>query len=493
MVSHPASLPRSSLATLTQKMSFDLLVIGGGIVGAGVARDAASRGLRTLLVEQADFASGTSSRSSRLLHGGLRYLAQGRIGLVRQASVEKLRLTRIAPHLSQAMPFVFPVWRGAGRPLWQMSLGVWVYDLLCSGRNLGRSSTLNVNRVMRLVPGLRRDQLRGATRHFDALTNDARLVIDTLRSAEDAGATLRNYASFINASRAGDGWVGELRDAFTQESVEVRTRTVINAAGAWADRFPHSGVRLRLTKGVHLVVDQPRLPVSEAVVLPEGERILFAIPWGERVILGTTDTDFAGDPATVRTDASDVHYILKVVNDAFPKANLTPADVISTWAGVRPLVAPRREKAGSPSDISRGHVIRMTEPGWFDVAGGKLTTYRLMAEHTVDQVGRFLGHRLPRSRTAEHPLKGSPYSGVLPPPIGPEVVAECCRSEWAVHLDDVMRRRTSWEFYHPDRESIAEQVVRWMGEYLGWDRDRQTAELEHYRAAGDQLALIPSG
>jgi glycerol-3-phosphate dehydrogenase len=466
--------------------TFDLLVIGGGIVGSGVARDAALRGLRTLLLEQSDFASGTSSRSSRLLHGGLRYLAQGRIGLVREASSEKMRLSRIAPHLCQPLPFLFPVWRGTGWSRWKLSAGVRLYDLLCGGRNLGSSSSFGASELLGRVPGLRREGLAGGTRHFDALTNDARLVIDTLRSAESAGAMLLNYASYDAGSPSAGGWACAVRDRLAGTTVEVRSRTVVNATGAWAAGLPHSGVRLRLTKGVHVVIDRGRMPVDEAVVLPEGQRILFVIPWGERVILGTTDTDYEGDPASVRPEAADVRYILDVVNGAFPEARIDPADVISSWAGVRPLIAPRRQESGAPSDLSRGHEIRMAEPGWFDVAGGKLTTYRRMAEQTVDQIGRFLGMRLPPSPTTGRPLARGPFSGVLPPTVGPEVVAECCRREWAVHLDDVLLRRTSWHFYHPNRGEIAERTAHWMAEQLAWSRERLESELGRYgNAAGD--------
>jgi glycerol-3-phosphate dehydrogenase len=468
---------------------FDLLVIGGGIVGAGVARDAAARGLRTLLLERSDFAAGTSSRSSRLLHGGLRYLAQGRLGLVREASVEKMRLSRIAPHLCQPLPFLFPSWEGSGWPLWQLALGVRLYDLLCGGRNLGDSATLDAAELRRLLPGLRREGLAGGTRHYDAMTNDARLVIDTLRSAAAAGATLRNYAAFVSASPAGAGWTCSVRDEDGGAGVEVTTRAIVNAAGAWASRLPRSGLRLRLTKGAHAVIDRARLPVAEAVVLPAGKRVLFVIPWGQRLILGTTDTDFEGDPADVRADPEDVRSILVVVNAAFPAARLGPGDVIATWAGVRPLIAPRHHEAGAPSDISRRHVIREAEPGWFDVAGGKLTTYRLMAEQTVDRVGRLLGRRLPPSPTAAGPLRHSPFSGVLPPPVEPAVVTECCRREWAVHLDDVLLRRTSWHYYHRNSGEIAARAVRWMAELLGWDRDRRAAELRRYREAVGSLPL----
>jgi glycerol-3-phosphate dehydrogenase len=464
---------------------FDVLIIGGGIVGSGIARDAALRGLRTLLVEQADFASGTSSRSSRLLHGGLRYLAQGRIGLVREASVEKMRLSQIAPHLCQPLPFLFPVWKGSGWPRWMLSIGVRIYDLLCGGNNLGKSRTYGPDELLEQLPGLRRDGLKGGTSHYDALTNDARLVIDTLRSAEAAGATLRNYTSFVSGEASNGGWSCTVRDQLDGDVVEVRARSVVNAAGAWSARIPHSTVRLRLTKGVHVVIDRNRLPVAEAVVLPEGDRILFVIPWGERIILGTTDTEYKGDPGAVRTEAEDIEYILGVVNRAFPEARIDPDDVISTWAGVRPLIAPRHQKEDAPSDVSRNHEIRMGEPGWFDVAGGKLTTYRLMAEQTVDQVGRHLGERLPRSRTAELPLTPGPHSGVVPPPVRPDVVAESCRQEWVVHLDDLLLRRTSWHFYHANQAEIAEQAARWMAESLGWDRDRIELELKRYQNAAE--------
>ncbi len=473
---------------------YDVLVIGGGIVGAGVARDATLRGLRTLLVERADFASGTSSRSSRLLHGGLRYLAQGRIGLVHEASLEKMRLSKLAPHLCDPLPFVYPVWKGDEWPRGLLSIGVRVYDLLCGRRNLGSSSSLSAAALAGRVGGIRTDRLTGGVRYFDALTNDARLVIDTLSSAEQAGATLLSYAAFASGDRSAGVWNCLLRDELDGGSTEVRARAVVNAAGAWAATLPHSGVRLRLTKGVHLVVDGARIPTREAIVLSEGKRILFVIPWGERLILGTTDTDYDGDPAQVHTDGADVDYILKVVNQAFPQAAISPADVIATWAGVRPLIAPATSQAGAPSDISRNHQIRMTEPGWFDVAGGKLTTYRLMAEQTVDRIGLHAKSQLPRSRTAETPLARGPYSGILPPPFQREVVAHCCRNEWAQHLDDVVLRRTSWHYYLPNHLEVAERTAAWMGEILGWSADRVRGEIVRYiNAVRPDLDVAPAG
>ncbi len=461
----------------------DILIAGGGIVGAGVARDAAMRGLRVLLVERRDFAEGTSSRSSRLLHGGLRYLAQGRLGLVHEASVEKMTLHQIAPHLAEPLPFLFPTWKGTPWPRWQLSIGVRIYDLLCGGRNLGKSSTLSRAEILALLPGLRDDQLTGGVRYFDGLTSDARLVIDTLRSAARHGAYLANYAALEEAERAGEFWRCSIRETSTGAVREIQARVVVNAAGPWGARFRHSGIRLRLTKGVHLVVDRQRFPVPEALVLPEGKRILFAIPWGERVILGTTDTDYSGDPDAVRADASDVSYILSVVNSAFPKARLTPRDVIALWSGLRPLIAPRRAAAGAPSDISRRHVIHMTEPGWFDVAGGKLTTYRLMAEQTVDRAARYLRRDVPPCLTARSPLleEGeASFSGVLPPQVSRSAVSHYCRNEWARRIGDVMLRRSSWHFYYANAAELAEQVSRWMADELGWTEAERAAQLAGY-------------
>ncbi|HYO25863.1 MAG TPA: glycerol-3-phosphate dehydrogenase/oxidase, partial [Lacipirellulaceae bacterium] len=380
--SSPLAVRAGAIARL-ERDDYDVLVLGGGIVGAGVARDAAMRGLRTALVEQQDFAAGTSSRSSRLLHGGIRYLAQGRIALVREASREKAVLGRIAPHLAAPLPFLFPTRRGTPWSWWKLSAGVRLYDLLCGLRNFGRSSSLSVEGVVQLLPGLNRDRLTGAVRYFDALTNDARLVIDTLGSASRHGATVLNRVQFRGAERDGGLWRCELGDARSGATVRAATRTIVNATGPWSDRLPRSKTTLRLTKGVHLVVDRRRFPVPEAVVMAEGDRILFAIPWGERVILGTTDTDYQGSLEHPSCDAADVHYVLEVVNATFPTAELAPGDVISVWAGLRPLVA---DPHGKPSDISRRHEIAMNNPGWWDVTGGKLTTYRLMAEETVDRI-----------------------------------------------------------------------------------------------------------
>jgi len=494
----PADQRRAALQSL-QEGSFDVLIIGGGIVGAGVARDAAMRGLRVALVEQYDFAFGTSSRSSRLLHGGLRYLAQGRVGLVHEASVEKKVIHHIAPHLADPLPFIFPTYRGnKDWVLWQLKIGVKVYDLLCGGRNLGKSTWLSQDEVLKRVPGLTPTGLNGAVRYYDGLTNDARLTIDTLRSAAANGAVLLNYCRYVDAERSGL-WECAIEDVLAKRSFKARAHTVVNATGPWADGLPHSRVKLRVTKGIHLVVERARVPLSETVVMTEGKRILFVIPWGERTIVGTTDTDYEGPLDDVRANAEDVSYVLKVTNQFFPQARLMDADVISAWAGLRPLVA---DPSGKPSDISRAHEIHNPEPGWWDVAGGKLTTYRLMGEQTVDQIVKRLkglnqlNGKAGKCRTAQEPLlpsqETSGVSGLVPPEFGPRPVAHYVAGEWAVHLDDVMVRRTSWHWYFRDAASKAQKVADWMGELLGWSGETRAAELSRYtRMTGRLIDASP--
>ena len=333
----------------------DVLVVGGGIVGAGVARDAAMRGLRVALVEKSDFASGTSSRSSRLLHGGLRYLAQGRLGLVREASVEKVILHRIAPHLAEPLPFIFPTRRHSSWSKWKMRMGVKIYDLLCGGRNLGKSAALSRDEVLSAVPGLSNDNLTGAVRYFDGFTCDARLVIDTLRSAANNGAKVFNYAALMEGRPSADGWTCQVQDKLSDQISQINARVVVNATGAWADLLPASRVPLRLTKGSHLVIDRARLPINDAIVLADGKRILFAIPWGVRVILGTTDTDYQGDRDSPVCDRADAEYILRIANLNFPSA--------------APDFRRHQKHLGGPAALNRRQEKRRTlrhQPATFD-------------------------------------------------------------------------------------------------------------------------------
>ncbi len=483
---------RAKTIQFLRESPLDLLVIGGGIVGAGIVRDAAMRGLRAGLVEQHDFAFGTSSRSSRLLHGGMRYLAQGRLGLVRESSVEKTIVHHIAPHLAEPLAFVFPTYKGNRNwILWQLKIGVKIYDLLCGGRNFGKSTWLSGNQTLRSVPALRTEGLNGSVRYYDAFTNDARLVLDTLRSAAKNGAGVVNYCRFKNAAR-NECWECEVEDILRGESYQLQARTVVNATGPWADGLPHSQIKLRLTKGVHLVIERNRLPLADTVVMTEGKRILFAIPWGKRLILGTTDTDYEGSLDDVRVEAGEVQYVLDIANSHFPEVSLTAKDVISSWAGLRPLIA---DPNGKPSDISRSHQIDNPEPAWWDVAGGKLTTYRLMAEQTVDGIVKWLNSlellngEIAPCRTASEPLlspsETNGISGILPPEFSRRAIAHYCANEWAIHIDDIMLRRTRWHYYFPNAAELAEQLADCMSELLGWSEEMRAAELDRYlEAAG---------
>lgn len=479
--SEPAGQSRELALRRLTETPLDVLVVGGGIVGSGVVRDAALRGLRSALIDQADFAAGTSSRSSRLLHGGLRYLAQGRLGLVREASVEKRTIGQIAPHLAQPLAFLFPGRRGTSWALWKLAIGVKLYDALCGMRNFGHSSVLSVGKARHSLPGISTDGLSGAVRYYDALTNDARLVLDTLRSAAKHGATVCNYTRLAAAERRGDVWRCSVEDVETGTSLELKTRAIVNATGPWSDKLPHANTSLRLTKGVHLVIDRDRLPMADAVVMAEGDRILFAIPWGERMILGTTDTDYTGELAEPSCDESDIRYVLDVTNATFPEAKLVEGDLVSTWAGLRPLVADRN---GNPSDISRRHEVKMNEPGWWDVTGGKLTTYRLMAEETVNAIAKFLSNGAARCETASRPLlepsEVGHASAIVPPAVSESIVRHYCQHEWVRHLPDLMIRRTSWRHYRRDHLRVASEAASWMADELAWNEATTQAEIAQY-------------
>ena len=468
-------------------LELDVLIVGGGIVGSGVARCAAMRGLDVALIEQADFASGTSGRSSRMLHGGIRYLAQGHIEQVRHASKEKVIVSRIAPHLSSPLPFIFPTYRGTAWPKWKLAIGVKLYDLLCSGRNLGPSKILSAAQTLAMLQELDPGNLTGAVRYFDGATNDARLVLDTIRSADVHGASVFNYTRLMNTRFESGKWICEMIHQDSGKESVVRAPCVVNATGPWSDQVKHSRMLLRKTKGVHVVIERRRFDIPEAVMMTDGPRVVYAIPWGERVYIGTTDTDFHASPETVKTDPQDLEYILEVTNRFFPGTPLRPEDVMKTWAGVRPLV---QDPAGRPSEVSRAHLIMQSHPGWFDVGGGKLTPYRLMAREVVDHLLKTMKRPATACLTANEPLLDEnqrlrDYSGIIPPALSEDAVRHYCENEWAKHLDDVMIRRTRWHYYVREAREIAEKVAAWMGETLGWDSATCRHELDRYRAIED--------
>ncbi|PYO98509.1 MAG: glycerol-3-phosphate dehydrogenase [Gemmatimonadetes bacterium] len=397
----------------------DLLVIGGGITGAAIARDAALRGFRTALVEKGDFGSGTSSVSSRLIHGGLRYLEQYDLHLVLEASRERRVLLRIARHLVHPLPFLFPVYRGARVPAWKLRCGLWLYDLLAAFRNVRLHRWLGRKATLRLEPGLRERDLRAAGLYYDAQTDDARLVLATMRSAAQAGALVASYAEAVSLLKP-DGLVrgATVRDLLGEETRVVRALVVVNACGPWVDAVrrldaPDADPLLRLTKGAHVAVPRQRLGNTHAVTLtsPIDGRVMFVLPWADsdQSYIGTTDTDEDVSPDEVRATAEDVIYLLRSANAFFPQARLSPNDVVATWAGLRALLRPDGNLA--PSQVSREHRITESASGLLTIAGGKLTTHRAMAQELVDRVAVRLRAldgrpRAPRPPTHRLPLPG---------------------------------------------------------------------------------------
>jgi len=379
--------------------AYDLVVIGGGITGAGIARDAALRGMKVSLFEKSDYASGTSSKSSKLIHGGLRYLEHGEIRLVFESVSERNVQTRVAPHLVRPLPFLIPIYDGVRPGFEVMNLGLWIYDSLAMFRvpRLHRAFR-GTKAALALEPQLQPEGLRGVLEYYDCATDDARLVLENAIDAISLGAECHTYTEVVRFERGADRRITgvAVRDRLTGREWSVTARAVILAAGAWTDemiqKFELStdGTKprplLRRTKGVHIVLPRERLPLARAITLisPVDGRVMFALPWRERSVLGTTDTDFEGTADDVAADAADVQYLCDSGNGYFPGANLQPEDVIATWAGLRPLIAPPPKVDGvDESSVSREHEIFTRNDGLVIIAGGKLTTYRRMARETV--------------------------------------------------------------------------------------------------------------
>ena len=529
---------------------FDVLVVGGGITGAGVALDAATRGLRTALVEAGDFAEGTSSRSSRLVHGGLRYLETGDFRLVFEALAERRRLLELASHLVHPLPFLFPLYRTGPVPFRKLQAGMWLYDLLALFRGVRRHRMLRHRAVLAAEPRLAREGLVGGAEYFDASVDDARLALAVARGAHRAGAAVASHVAVTGFLRDGAGAVrgARLRDALTGAEVEARADVVVNATGPWSDALrrladPDAAPRLRPTKGVHLVMERGRVGNAGALIFPSplDGRIMFVLPWGAFTYVGTTDTDFTGDPGEAAATEADVEYLLESANALFPEAGLAAADVLSTWTGVRPLLAPQRGGDGvAESATSREHEIWQDGGGLVSVAGGKLTTYRVMAAQTADFVVEVLRRErevaATDSVTADLHLPGAPRESWER--FEPRVVADAARAglpdaaarhlaraygedaqtvlarvaadpalgrplldglpyvwaevphavggEMALTLEDVLRRRL--HVFYEARDGgleIAAEVAARMAELpgLGWDAAETGRQVEAYRAA----------
>ncbi len=400
------------------EQTFDLIVIGGGITGAGIALDAQTRGMKTALVEMQDFASGTSSRSTKLVHGGLRYLKQLEIGVVAEVGKERAIVYENAPHVTTPVRMLLPIYKGGTFGKFSSSIGLAVYDFLAGVKKDERRKMLSREDTLRKEPLLRKDGLLGGGYYVEYRTDDARLTIEVIKKAAEKGTLAVNYAKVTGLIYKEGQIAGvTVEDQMSGQSYRIHAKVVVNAAGPWVDTLREmdgskKGKTLHLTKGVHLVFDGTRFPLRQAVYFdtPDG-RMVFAIPRDGKTYVGTTDTNYDEDKANPRMTEEDRRYLLDAVNPMFPDARLTAEDVQSSWAGLRPLI---HEEGKNPSEISRKDEIFHSEAGLISIGGGKLTGYRKMAETVVDRVADVLGSEGPRfgvCLTRNLPLSGGDVGG----------------------------------------------------------------------------------
>ncbi len=524
---------RSAAWDRLAETKFDVLVIGGGVTGSGAALDAATRGLSVALVEARDFASGTSSRSSKLFHGGLRYLEQFNFGLVREALHEReLMLTRIAPHLVKPVSFLYPlthrVWE---RPY--VSAGMTLYDSMGGARSVPRHRHFTRGGALRKVPALKRTALTGALMYYDAQADDARHTLTVARTAATYGATVLNSAEVIGLNRAGERIVGaRVRDVESDREIDVRASVVINATGVWTDDIQTlAGGRGRFhvlaSKGVHIVVPRDRINSETGLILRTEKSVLFVIPWHTHWIIGTTDTEWKLHKAHPAASRADIDYILDHVNEVLA-VPLSHDDIQGVYAGLRPLLSGESE---STSQLSREHAVARPQPGLISIAGGKYTTYRVMAADAIDAALEDVGGAVPPSVTENIPLMGAEgyhamvnqvdrlakradvpvwrmqrlldrYGSMteellalaaddhtlLEPLPGAEEylrieIVYAASNEAALHLDDILARRTRISIETPDRgTTAAAAAAELVAPILGWDQERVDNEVAAYGA-----------
>ena len=472
------------LAALTAA-PFDVLVIGGGILGAGIARDAALRGLRVALIDKGDFASGTSSASSKLIHGGFRYLEQCAFHLVTESCRERAILRHIAPRLVQPQPILFPVYERDPHSLLALRLGATLYDWLARGRRIAPHQSLSAAAVRAKEPALTPTGLRGAVLFYDCREDDARFCLENILHAAALGAVCANYCELTGFTVRGNRLIAaRVTDRIRQESFEISARAFINAAGPWVESVAGFApfaepIRLSPTKGVHLLF--PRLTEGTGILFPARRdgRVIFVFSWGDCSLVGSTDTDWQGDAGAAHADAADVEYLLAEVNWLLPNARPQPSDIITSFAGVRALL---RSDAAHPSQRSREHRIVRQGENFITVAGGKYTTYRLIAEQVVNQLS-------PKPcRTADTPLpphRPAPSGGKIAGEVFTSDIIHACEYEMAQTVTDVMRRRTGLALSQHGGVETASQVARLMAAQTGRNMDASLQEYlnAHHRAS----------
>ena len=532
---------RGAMLTRLATERFDVLVIGGGVTGAGTALDAASRGLRVALVEARDLASGTSSRSSKLIHGGLRYLEQFDFKLVYEALRERdLLVSKLAPHLVKPVSFLYPLYKKVvERPY--VGAGLVLYDSMEGTRRpVPRHRHLSARGALKRAPALSPDRLAGAMLYYDAQVDDARHTLTVARTAAAHSAVIGTRLSVVGLLRSAERVTGaRVRDEESGRILEVSAEAVVICAGVWTDLVHElagvqAGYKVRMSKGVHIVVPRAAVDADTGMILRTEKSVLFFIPWGEHWIVGTTDTDFAGDRAEPVATEEDIEYILAAANRVLARP-LIRADVIGVYAGLRPLVdAPAgngsKPNGGKPTTkLSREHVVDTPVPGLASIAGGKFTTYRLMARDVVDAAVADFDREVPGSVTEQVPLLGADGLAAVQPAVGrlaedygvpraavehllgrygtlsAEVlelvkgdaalgrplapghpylraeVAYAVSHEGALHVEDVLMRRTRLFIESADSgAAVAAEVAALIGRPLGWSRRRRAAETRRY-------------
>jgi glycerol-3-phosphate dehydrogenase len=526
----------AAIERLASGEELDVLVVGGGVVGTGCALDAVTRGLTTGLVEARDFASGTSSRSSKLVHGGLRYLEMLDFRLVHEALTERgLLLTRLAPHLVRPVPFLYPLTH-LGWERGYVEAGLSLYDSLArsTGNDGGLPWHKHLSRraTLRIAPALKKSALTGAVQYYDAKVDDARHTMEVARTAMTYGAHVASRVAAVGFLRQGERVTGvRALDKLTGREFDVHARQIVNATGVWTDETQamvgeRGQFHVRASKGIHLVVPRDRIHSRSGIILRTEKSVLFVIPWGRHWIIGTTDTHWELDKAHPAATSADIDYLLERVN-AFLTTRLTQADVEGVYAGLRPLLAGESEQT---SKLSREHVVAHPTPGLIVVAGGKYTTYRIMARDAIDEAARTLGGSIPESTTQDIPMVGAVgyqamwnrraalaeesslhveriekmlmRHGILtteildliaadhslgePLPCGEDYlraeIAYAASHEGALHLDDVLARRTRLSIETFDRGIGASRpAAEIVAPILGWDAATIDNEVEHYR------------
>ena len=527
---------RDFIVERLKERTYDVVVIGGGITGAGIFRDAMLRGLNVALIEKGDFASGTSSESSKLLHGGLRYLMNYEFKLVREAALERKIVADMTPHFSTVMPFVVPLYTWTKQKPWMVKLGLWLYDLLAFPKRIGKHRMLKREELINRFPVVNNDDIIKGAYYYDTRTNDSRLVLSNILDGLAGHGDALNYAELVEWKREDLGILLKVLDKESGEEFKIRTKIMVNATGPWSDFTEKLDgdfeglMRVRRTKGVHLTV-KPRLKNHCILLANTDDRPIFVMPWGEYDIVGTTDTDWKGKPEDVVADQADIDYVLDALNRLFPDADYSYDDIYSTFAGVRPLVF---QPGKDERKTSREHTIK-DYGDIISIAGGKLTTYRLMAKQIVDRVIRNLGLRKIKCMTSKLPLWGGDFepwgnfesfvketktrfmskyglsereveilihyygssidlventinedSTLAKPlveglPFIRAMAVVATRYEHTRHIEDFMRRRTQIAFCKGNGLEALDDVANLMGKELGWSEEQKEIEKEAYK------------